>query len=114
MATGSLINPNKVINGTLTPYDTAESELSIKQVGQVVTINGFVRNATVGSNTQLGTISGVALPPEVIRTLGGVADQAYQHPSDVAYLTLGTNGNLSVTTTQTGTKAVYCSFSYIA
>lgn len=107
-------NANKVLSGTLTPNGSFESQLTIKQVGRVVSINGFVRNVSVGSNVLIGTISGVDNPPDVIRTVCGVANQPYQHPEDVAYITLGTNGNLSVTTTASGKKSVYFSFTYIA
>ncbi len=115
MANGTIINANKVLNGTLTPANSSiDPQLTIKQFGRVVSINGFVRNVSVGSNVSMGTISGVDAPPDVIRTVGGVANQPYQHPEDVAYITLGTNGNLSLTSTASGTKSVYFSFTYIA
>ena len=101
--------------GTYTPK-TGDANLVIRQSGRTVTINGYTTNTslTAGTEVELGTVSGVALPNFNVRGLCGVAGAAYQHPADVAYITLGTNGKLFVNSTITGTRAVYFSLSYTA
>lgn len=64
---------------TFTPRSGITSSLFARRYGRVVTINGFCRGVTFsGANvtTELGTIADY-LPVETVRSLCGIADQAY-------------------------------------
>lgn len=81
----------------------------------MVVINGYVTNVNLTANTptQIAKISGVSLPSAVLRTVCGVAINAYNHPADIAYLAINGSGEISITSDTTGTRAVYFSASYI-
>jgi len=114
MATGK-INRMATVTGTFTA-STGTSSVVVKQSGKVVSVNGFVSgaNCTSWATFTLGKISGVSLPPTTIRTIGGVAGAAYQHPNDVAYIGVNdTNGDVTVLTSQGGSNAVYFNLTYI-
>ena len=102
--------------GTVSSYNgSTVTNLTVKQYGKVVVLNGFISaSLTANTETQIATISGVSLPTENVRAVCGVANAAYQHPADTAYIIVGTSGKISVNSTQSGTKAVYFSVSYIA
>lgn len=102
--------------GSVTPVGSGSSAqfMAVKQFGKVVSLYGAITGVAVGSNIKIGTISGVAAPATAVRTLCGVAANAYDHPQDVAYLSITTAGEIYVTSTQTGTKAVYFAVTYIA
>ena len=110
----SKLEKQTTITGAFTA-STGTQNFVVKQNGKVVSVNGFVSGATLTAwqTKTLGTISGVSLPPAVIRTIGGVAAQAYQHPEDVAYIGVGTNGEVTVLSNQDGSKAVYFNLTYI-
>ena len=99
--------------GTVTASGSANvTNVIVRQYGEIVTVNGFALNVSMGNNVTVGTISGVPLPKETIRGLCGVAVNAYDHPADVAYFTIGLDGKIAVTSTVTGTRVVYFSVSY--
>jgi hypothetical protein len=102
--------------GSVTPVGSGSSAqfMVVKQFGKVVSLYGAITGVTVGSNIKIGTISGVSAPATTVRTLCGVAANAYDHPQDVAYLSIYTTGEIYVASTQTGTKAVYFAVTYIA
>ena len=112
-------NMGKVLNttkeGTITPAssDINVANVIVRQYGNVVTMSGYAYNVPVSSNAVIFTISGVSNPSYAIRGVCGVAAHAYDHPEDVAYITLGTNGVLSINSTLSGNKFVYFSLSYI-
>lgn len=110
----SKIEKQTTITGTFTA-STGTQNFVVKQNGKIVSVNGYVSGATLTAwqTVTLGTISGVSLPPAVIRTIGGVAAQAYQHPEDVGYIGVGTNGEVTVLSNQGGSKAVYFNLTYI-
>lgn len=89
--------------------------LSVTQYGKVVVISGYVSGASLSANTSshIATISGISLPSSAIRTLCGVAANAYKHPDDVAYCAISTEGKIMVTSTESGSRAVYLTVSYI-
>ena len=90
--------------------------LAIKQFGKVVTINGYVQNISPVGNTPLvlGTVSDVDMPPLDLRATAAIASAAYEDPSQMAYLTLTTSGELKVRCENTATNvATYFSVSYI-
>ena len=90
--------------------------LTIKQFGKVVTINGYVQNISPVGNTPLvlGTVSGVDMPPLDLRATAAIASAAYEDPSQMAYLTLTTSGELKVRCENAATNvAAYFSVSYI-
>lgn len=90
--------------------------LTIKQFGKVVTINGYVQNISPVGNTPLvlGTVSGVDMPPLDLRATAAIASAAYEDPSQMAYLTLTTSGELKVRCENAATNvSTYFSVSYI-
>ena len=114
MATDKLTKQT-TITGTFTAT-TGTSNVIVKQNGKIVSVNGYVSGASLTGwqTTTLGKITGVSLPPSTIRTIGGVAAQAYQHPEDIAYIAVNdSNGDITVLTNQTGSKAVYFNLTYI-
>lgn len=111
----SKLEKQKTITGTFTA-STGTGNVLVKQNGKVVSVNGYVSGASLTGwqTVTLGRISGVSLPPSTIRTIGGVAAQAYQHPEDVAYIGVNnTNGDITVLSNQSGSKAVYFNLTYI-
>lgn len=104
-----------VTTGTLTPSSSltvAESMVTVRQVGKVVTVNGYMM-ATIpeATNTTLGVISGVSLPKDNVRTVGACGANAYTFGS-VAYIGLTTAGNL-VCHSESAGQSVYFNFTYI-
>lgn len=111
----SKIEKQTTITGTFTA-STGTGNVLVKQNGKVVSVNGYISGAslTAWQTATLGRISGVSLPPTTIRTIGGVAAQAYQHPEDVAYIGVNNaNGDITVLSNQGGSKAVYFNLTYI-
>ena len=106
-----------VKTGTFTfepDFGNADSSLNINQSGNVVTINGFISNATfpATTNSRIGTISGVSLPRQPIRVRGACGPNAYTPGAD-AYFGLTIGGMLTVYPASAGTT-VFFSMSYIA
>ena len=106
---------NSKTTGSATGVSGSATDLVVRQYGKVVVINGYVNSASLTSGTpsHIATFSGVSLPTEGIRTLCGVAAAAYQHPTDVAYLYIGTDGKITITSTINGSRSVYFTASYI-
>lgn len=117
MATGT-IKSIKQKTGTVTKIGNAGvSNIVVKQFGKVVTVNGYADNISVGtanSNVNVATVSGVSLPPTIIRTFCGVGNNAYSPPQNIGFLGFDTNGTLYIQSPSTGTKQIYLSFSYVA
>ena len=91
------------------------NNIVVRQFGEVVTINGWVSNATLTANTatKIGEISNVTMPPEVIRTYCNVGGNAYQ-VGTLSYIGLGTNGEIGVTSSNGGSgKAIFFEMAYI-
>ena len=97
-----------------TPETGITNDLFIRRFGRVVVINGYLTGTSALANNQLlGTIETGNRPIAPIRLIGGVADAAYQ-VGDVAYVNVGTNGEIRVTTKSGNTyKTLYFSCSYI-
>lgn len=114
MAT-STIKYDTYKTGSVTVPSGATNNLQVRQSGRVVTINGYVNSVTLTANTStlIATISGVSRPSEVVRTVCGVAAAAYNHPADVAYASVQSDGQIMVVSTINGSRAVYLSVSYI-
>lgn len=102
------------------PYTTvwqnlANATLYARRNGRTVTINGYVDNLlfTSGTALTLGTINNeIGKPVQQIRALCNIGSNAYS-VGEVAYLTVGTDGQLKVTPkTYSGTGAVFLSFAY--
>ena len=110
MATGSVKGYR---TGTVTGYNSSSPSMDVRQVGNVVTINGYCNNVAMPSG-KWATLSGVDLPPVAVRTLCGVASGAYEHPQDVAYVVIATNGDLDIgSNVSSGRRAIWFSVSYI-
>lgn len=81
--------------GTFTKDSTqsgATAYLSIRQVGRVVSIQGYISGLTVG-NTTLGKISGVGFPPVPVRALGNSTNQPWE-TGDAVHTLVDTDGTL--------------------
>lgn len=104
-----------------TNHPNVNTNISVKQFGSVVSINGYLSNLSALSSTdarRLGTISGVSLPSSFIRTICAFADHAYDPPSEVIYLSIdNSTGNVGVNLSsgsQSATnKSVYFSVCYV-
>lgn len=104
-----------------TNHPNVNANISVKQFGSVVSINGYLSNLSALSSTdarRLGTISGVPLPSSFIRTMCAFADHAYDPPSEVIYLSIdNSTGNVGVNLSsgsQSATnKSVYFSVCYV-
>lgn len=106
--------------GTFTPATGVTAEFSIKQVGNIVTINGYgkmtISDSTGADWNNLGAVSGVSLPPSVYgipRVLCGIAVNPWEIPLQVGYATIDrTTGELLFKTTQTGLKSIIFNITY--
>lgn len=97
--------------GTFTKDSTQSSctpYLSIRQVGKVVSIQGYISGLTVG-NTTLGKISGVGFPPIPVRALGNSTNQPWE-TGDAVHTLIDTDGTLISRITKT---VVNISITYI-
>ena len=110
----------KVVPYRYDPYTTvwqnlANATLYARRNGRTVTINGYVDNLSFTSGTALtlGTINDeIGKPVQQIRALCNIGSNAYSI-GEIAYLTVGTDGQLKVTPkTYSGTGAVFLSFAY--
>ncbi len=120
MAVSRIRGRSTVITGTykhVTPHGSASNNLFINQVGNVVSINGYVSGLaalSTGENT-IGQISDVSTPPAIVRTICTIANAAYSN-GDQVYCSLDMDGYISITpraATSAG-KTVYLSIAYIA
>lgn len=81
--------------GTFTKDSTqsgSSAYLSIRQVGKVVSIQGYIQGLVVG-NTTLGNISGVGFPPVPVRTMGNSTNQPWE-TGDAVHTVVDTDGTL--------------------
>ena len=104
-------NISTVKTGTFTKDSTqsgATAYLSIRQVGRVVSIQGYISGLTVG-NTTLGKISGVGFPPVPVRALGNSTNQPWE-TGDAVHTLIDTDGTLISRITKT---VVNISITYI-
>lgn len=91
------------------------NNLFIRQRCGIVTIYGWLGNATITANTEthLGTLSGIQLPNTNIRLVGSVGSNAYTMGT-ASYVMIATDGKIMVTSSNGGSgKAVYFNASYI-
>jgi len=101
-----------------TQHPNAENSVIVRQFGKVVSINGYILRANLpnsGTTYRLGTLSNVSNPPIDIRTLGTIANAAYDNGDNV-YLVVGTDGSISIKTRSSvgSSLAIYFSVTYIA
>lgn len=95
--------------GTLTPVSgTTAHEVFVKQIGNIVTIRGFIQTVAITANTikNIATLSGVDIPASGIRTFASYADHAYD-PQNICYcavdptqglrVNIPTSGNYTIT-----------------
>lgn len=87
----------------------ASVNLSIRQVGKVVSIQGFISGLVVGGTT-IGKISGVDAPPVTLRTLANSTNQAWE-TGDSVYTVIGTDGTMDSRITK---PVLNISITYIA
>jgi len=81
--------------GTFTKDSTqsgSSAYLSIRQVGKVVSIQGYIQGLVVG-NTTIGKISGVGFPPVPVRTMGNSTNQPWE-TGDAVHTLVDTDGTL--------------------
>ena len=97
-----------------TPETGITNDLFIRRYGRVVVINGYLTGTSAfGNNQLLGTIETGNRPIAPIRLIGGIAVAAYE-VGDIAYVNVGTNGEIRVTTKSGNTyKVIYFSCSFI-
>lgn len=99
----------------ITPNGSVDvSGAFVRQYGNVITLNGCFVNVPLVANTYVHvvTISNVSMPLGEMRALCGVAANSYEHPQDVAYMSVSNTGQIHVNSSLTGTKAVYFSIAY--
>lgn len=106
-----------VKDGTFTPASgqSLTSSLSIRQSGHVVTVFGYINNVSIPttSSTVIGAIGNVSLPTNGVRVVGSVGANAYSMGTP-SYFVIGTDGNLSVSTSATGSdRAVFFNATWI-
>lgn len=102
------------IAGTFTKAQSgSSSHIFVRQFGNVVVINGWIEGLTLSANaeTNIGRISGVPMPSDVIRLRGAAGSAAYLVSND-AYIAIVTNGEVHVTAS--GGTVVYFNATYIA
>lgn len=103
--------------GTFTPASgqSLSNGLLIRQSGHVVTIFGYINNVTISTtaSTVIGAIGNVSLPANAVRVVGSVGANAYSMGTP-SYFVIGTDGNLSVSTSATGSdRAVFFNATWI-
>lgn len=107
---------NYTQTGTLTPENGVSlNELLVKQVGKIVTVRGYAKLSSALSTTEqmkIATISGVALPYSIVRTLCGTGTQAYQ-AFNSGYLIIDSSGNIYCLTSTANQTHITFSFSYV-
>lgn len=102
MATSVIKKPKMSgISGTFTPESgvtLGANETRIRQTGDVVEVHFYATfpSAIGTSETTLGSISGVTLPPRTIRTITGGGAAAYSTGKPL-YLVLNNQGKVAVT-----------------
>lgn len=89
----------------------------VMQSGKIVMVTGYVSGATITANTEteIGRITGVDLPENIVRTVCAVSSQAYNAPTSMAYAYINTAGRLGFNSSSAGTnRAVYFTITYVA
>lgn len=101
--------------GTLTAINgTVSNESFVKQSGKVVSVHLKMTEiaSSVANNTNIASISGVALPPKALRVMGGSATALYNIPIPSLHY-VNTNGNISINRSNTGHSCIILDFSYV-
>lgn len=118
MATGSITIPklNKNVNiifsaDVVSGFD----KMFAYKNGHVVTLNGYIKINNIENNVdkQLGTVADDLKPQNDVRTICGVATNAYEAPSTVGFFTVYDNGKIIFRATTSGTKSIWVSCSWI-
>jgi len=96
-----------------TQADVGDFHIFVRAYGRTVTINGYLVFTTAPtSSIQTGTITKY-VPIDVVRTMCAFSDQAYNIPSGIGYLAVGSSGGVSVTPPSGNTqKVMYVSASW--
>ena len=102
------------VTGSIT-VATGTNHASVKQYGNVVCLSGYFSGVDIadGNVIILGTIAGVSLPSDAVRTDCGIAVHSYDHPQDVGYFVINTDGTFGFKSTLTGSKNIYFNATYI-
>jgi hypothetical protein len=81
----------------------------------IMTINGWLKlKSTATQGGEIGTISQGHRPTDVIRIPCAISNQAYNAPTGMGYLAIGSNGVINVTPPSGNTNTVvYFSCSYL-
>ena len=92
-----------------------KNSFQIRQVGKVVTVQGYISGLTLtaGTNTAIGIISGVSLPSTELRLIANQTTAAYAMGNIIYVYMNNTTGAISLTP-KTTDDTVSFSFSYIA
>ena len=94
---------------------TALGEIRVKQSGRVVNVSGYAQGTFSSGTTGylLGTISGVDMPSDYIRAVGGCGDQNY-YAYNSAYLILDQTTGALTARCSANSSYVTFNFTYIA
>lgn len=94
---------------------TALGEIRVKQSGRVVNVSGYAQGTFSSGTTGylLGTISGVDMPSNYIRAVGGCGDQNY-YAYNSAYLILDQTTGALTARCSANSSYVTFNFTYIA
>ena len=103
--------------GTFTPTQGGMTNaLNVHQYGDIVTINGYLNNVTLttNSNTNIGSISNVDVPTEPVRFICSVGSNAYTMGTH-SYGTVTKTGVIEITSSAGGSgKALFFTATYNA
>ena len=92
----------------------ATKATSVRQYGNVVTIQGFISNLTLSSgNVTIGTLSGVDKPPISLRLILNSSNQPWTFGESI-YGTIDTDGTITVKPTTTTNTVISFDVTYIA
>ena len=102
-------------NGTVTAAQSGANvvNFAVRQSGNVVTVNGYISGLTIDANTytHIATVSGISLPPYIIRARCAAGNNAYTTGND-AYIEFNPDGKISIYAAG-ASNTIYVSFSYI-
>ena len=94
------------------------SDLVVRKIGRIVIANGYIINVSLVANSTVivGYMTNINKPITVFRSLCGVVSgggNVWDHPSDVAYFTIGTDNGIGIMSNITGTRGIYTSAVWI-
>lgn len=104
-----------MVNGTFTPYSDAGvtvNSLTIRMVGNIVTICGFVKMNVVNGVNDIGTIGGIPKPVDNVRTICTIAQEAYNNGTQCYLIVDKASNKITINSTVAGLKSVYFSVTY--